>query len=74
MEHGGRHAFECDRTALVAERDEIGRSTQVGKTKDNERSERRTMDEAHVRFDDRDACAFGADEGARDVETIFGQS
>ena len=72
VDHDVVKTFEADGAMLHDLRDVVGADINVGPSDDQQHTRRRTLDQAAGGFENRDACAFGADERARYMKTTFG--
>ena len=65
--------FEADGFVLKDFGDAIGALVNVGISDDEQDAGRRTFDQTESRFKNGGASSFGADQGAGDVESVFGE-
>ena len=73
VDHGGFKAFEADGAELKNFGDMVGGLEGVRVTEAEQRAVLRTVDQVELGFENRYAGALGADERARDVESVFRQ-
>src|SRR6266436_3050498 len=71
VDHDVVKTFEADGAMLHDLRDVVSAEINIGPSDDDERTRRRTLDQAAGGFENRDASAFGADESTRHVKAIF---
>ena len=67
------HSFNGDGPVLAGHRDVVGRAVPVRVAHDEERDAPRLRNELERRLEDRHARRLGADEGARDLESLLGK-
>ena len=73
VDEQGVEAFEADRLVLQDEGNVVGRDKGICKTQAHQHAARRAVHQAQGGFEHGDAGAFGADQGAGNVEAIFRQ-
>src|SRR5882762_5561564 len=73
VDHAVVNTFEANGVLLHDPRDVVGAEIDIGPSDDDERTRRRTLDQAASGFENRHASTFGTDESARYVQAAFGE-